>query len=86
MVISAITSITSITSVLSMVATPQAEFSQLSDQTKTAYKWRWFLRPVRVSLALLLPTAESRAFAGMVAGLAPAGLEELCAKMPSPAL
>ena len=82
MVISAITSITSI----AMVATPQAEFSQLSDQTKTAYKWRWFLRPVRVSLALLLPTAESRAFTGMVAGLAPAGLEELCAKMPSPAL
>lgn len=65
---------------------PAAEFSQLSDQTKTAYKWRWFLRPVRVSLALLLPTAESRAFTGMVAGLAPAGLEELCAKMPSPAL
>ena len=42
----------------------QAEFARLSGETKTAYKWRWFLKPLKLSLALLLPTAEHNYSAG----------------------
>ena len=42
----------------------QAEFARLSGETKTAFKWRWFLKPLKLSLALLLPTAENRNTAG----------------------
>ena len=65
---------------------PAAEFARLSDQTKTAFKWQFFLRPMKITLALMLPTSDSRTFTGMVVEAVPATLEEICAKMPTPAL
>jgi len=65
---------------------PAAEFARLSGETKTAYKWRWFLKPLKLSLALLLPTAEHNYSAGMLADAAEVGLQELTAKMPAPSL
>jgi hypothetical protein len=43
---------------------PTTEFARLSGETKTT--WKWFLRPLRLSLALLLPTSDCRGFTGMV--------------------
>lgn len=65
---------------------PAAEFARLSDQTKTAFKWQFFLRPMKITLALMLPTAENRTFTGMVVEAVPATLDEICTKMPTPAL
>jgi len=65
---------------------PAAEFARLSGETKTAFKWRWFLKPLKLSLALLLPTAENSYPAGMLADAAEVGLQELTAKVPAPSL
>jgi len=65
---------------------PAAEFARLSGETKTAFKWRWFLKPLKLSLALLLPTAENNYPAGMLADAAEVGLQELTAKVPAPSL
>merc|ERR1719305_426837 len=65
---------------------PAAEFARLSGETKTAFKWRWFLKPLKLSLALLLPSAENISTTGMLADAAEVGLQELTAKMPAPSL
>lgn len=65
---------------------PATEFARLSGETRTAFKWKWFLRPLRLSLALLLPTGDCRGFTGMVVEAAPATLAEIASKMPSPSL
>ena len=63
-----------------------AEFCRLSGQTKTAYKWQWCLRPLKLSLALLLPTGDGQGFTGMLVAGTDVTLEEVTAKMPSPSL
>ena len=49
---------------ISRLLAVQAEFARLSGETKTEFKWRWFLKPLKLSLALLLPTVENNYAAG----------------------
>ena len=63
---------------------PPGEFIKLSDMTRTGYKWSVMLRPLKVTLAMVLPTSESRAGHCMVVDLKPSTLEEITVKMPSP--
>ena len=60
------------------------EFIKLSDMTRTGYKWSVMLRPLKVILAMVLPTSDSRAGHCMVVDMMPATLEEITVKMPSP--
>merc|ERR1719452_275025 len=60
------------------------EFIKLSDMTRTGYKWSVMLRPLKVILAMVLPTSDSRAGHCMVVGMMPATLQEITVKMPSP--
>jgi len=63
-----------------------AEFARLSGETKTALKWRWFLKPLKLSLALLLPTAPHISSTGMLVDAAEVSLQEIAAKIPAPSL
>ena len=82
------------------MANVQAEFARLSGEAKTALKWRWFLKPLKLSLALLLPTAPHISSTGstfillvtpttclgMLVEAAEVSLQEISAKMPAPSL
>jgi len=63
-----------------------AEFARLSGETKTAFKRRWFLKPLKLSLALLLPTAPHISSTGMLVDAAEVSLQEIAAKIPAPSL
>ena len=65
---------------------PPGDFIQLSDSTRTSYKWSVMLKPLKVTLAMVLPTTDSRAAHCMIVDMTPASLEEITAKMPSPAV
>ena len=83
-----------------LIANVQSEFARLSGETKTAFKWRWFLKPLKLSLALLLPTAPHISStgstfillltpitcSGMLVDAAEVSLQEIAAKIPAPSL
>lgn len=61
-----------------------SEFMMLSDQTKSGYKWQVVMRPLKITIAMLLPTVNHQTSHAMIADLAPVSVEEIAAKMPSP--
>ena len=65
---------------------PPAEFAKLSEQTKTAFKWQLVFRPMRITLAMMLPTGDQRNATIMLVEATPVSLEEVTAKMPSPSI
>ena len=70
---------------LERVLGPPGDFVKLSDQTRTGYKWRVMLKPLKMTLALLLPTPD-RSGHCMVVDMSSVTLEEITVKMPSPAI
>ena len=65
---------------------PPTEFNKLSDQTKTAYKWQLVFKPMRVTLAMMLPTGDKRNTTIMLVEATSITLEEVTAMMPSPSI
>jgi len=65
---------------------PAAEFVDLSSQTKTAYKWQLFLKPMKFILALMLPTADMRNSTTLLVEALSADLQEITSRMPSPSV
>ena len=63
---------------------PPSEFIHLSDQTRTGYKWQMMFKPLKLTLALLLQTPESKSSHSMIVDMAPVTYEEMSIKMPSP--
>ena len=62
------------------------EFMNLSHQAKTDYKWNFLLKPMKIILAVMLPTGDRKKAAVMIVDAFPSSLEEMNAKMPSPTL
>ena len=60
------------------------EFIKLSAMPRTGYQWSGLLSPLKVILAMVLPTSDSRAGHCMVVDMMPAPLEEITVKMLSP--
>ena len=60
------------------------EFIKLSDMTRTGYKWSVTLRSLKVIVAMVLPTSDSRAGHCMVVDMMPVTLQEITVKMLSP--
>ena len=65
---------------------PPAEFAKLSDQIKTAFKWQLVLKPMRITLAMMLPNGDHRNTTIMLVEATPTTLEEVAVKMPSPSI
>jgi len=63
-----------------------AEFATLSDHTKTAYKWQIMFKPMKIILAMMLPTGENKNSTLMLVEVLPTSLEEITIKMPSPSI
>ena len=62
------------------------EFTNISDHTKTAFKWQLVFKPWRIILAMMLPTGDQRNSTVMLVDALPTTLEEITTKMPSPSL
>ena len=62
------------------------DFMNLSHQAKTAYKWNFLLKPMKIMLAVMLPTGDRKKAAVMIVDAFPSSLEEMNTKMPSPTL
>jgi len=54
--------------------------------TRTDFKWEMFLCPLRISMAVLLPTVDKRTPIFTVINVQEAGLQEICSLMPSPVI
>jgi len=63
-----------------------AEFAILSDITKTAYKWSLMFKPMRIILAMMLPTGDNKNSTIRLVDAFPTTLEEITTKMPSPSI
>ena len=62
------------------------DFTNISDHTKTAFKWQLVFKPWRIILAMMLPTGDQRNSTVMLVDALPTTLEEITTKMPSPSL
>ena len=63
-----------------------AEFATYSDHTKTAYKWQIMFKPMKIILAMMLPTGENKNSTIMLVEALTTSLEEITIKMPSPSI
>ncbi|XP_023321096.1 meiosis-specific with OB domain-containing protein isoform X2 [Eurytemora carolleeae] len=61
-----------------------SDFMELSDANRTSFKWELFLVPLKLSLAIILPTLDRRNPIICIVHISPVGSEEICSKMPSP--
>ena len=61
-----------------------ADFATLSDHTKTAFKWQIMFKPMRIILAMMLPTGDNKNSNLMLVEALPTTLEEITIKMPTP--
>ena len=61
-----------------------ADFATLSDHTKTAFKWQIMFQPMRIILAMMLPTGDNKNSTLMLVEALPTTLEEITIKMPTP--
>lgn len=63
-----------------------ADFTQLSYRTKAGYKWQIMFKPMKIILAMMLPTGDRKNHTIMMVDAWPTSLEEISIKMPSPSI
>ena len=63
-----------------------ADFAQLSYRTKIGYKWQIMFKPMKIILAMMLPTGDQKNYTIMMVDAWPTSLEEITIKMPSPSI
>jgi len=63
---------------------PPSEFCTISDKTRTEYKYNLVWKPLKMCLALMLPTGQSKVSHLLLVDAVPVSYEEMCARMPMP--
>jgi len=63
-----------------------AEYSGMSDVTRTALKWDLCFIPLKISVGIMLPTQDRRAPVLSIVFLDSANITDVCSKVPAPAL
>ena len=63
-----------------------ADFANLSCRTKTGYKWQIMFKPMKIILAMMLPTGDQKNYTIMMVDVRPSTLEEISINMPSPSI
>jgi len=59
-----------------------ADFAELSEVSRRSFKLDFFLKPLKLTLGIMLPTHDRKVVMISVVDMSPATLEEICSKMP----
>ena len=65
---------------------PASQFSSLSDITRTQYKWQLMMKPMKLSVAVMLSTGGERTSSTVIVATQTVSLQEMTSRMPTPAI